>query len=36
MPRPGGDAPKPAAKKARAWRVGELPPADRKRKKPEE
>jgi hypothetical protein len=35
-PRSGGDAPKPAAKKARTWRVGELPPADRKRKKNEE
>ena len=33
VPRAGGEPPKPAAKKARTWRVGELPPADRKRKK---
>ncbi|AMY13007.1 hypothetical protein LuPra_06293 [Luteitalea pratensis] len=31
-PRPGGDPPAPA-KKARTWRAGEVPPADRKRKK---
>lgn len=35
-PRAGGDAPRPpAAKKGRTWRAGELPPADRKRKKEE-
>jgi hypothetical protein len=36
-PRAGGDAPKPAAaKKGRTWRAGELPPADRKKKKSED
>ena len=36
-PRAAGDATRPpAAKKGRTWRAGELPPADRKRKKTEE
>jgi hypothetical protein len=29
-------AAKPAPKKGRTWRAGELPPADRKKKKPED